>query len=99
MAKKFDFNAHTAELADNFTNELGSWLRERLPILMSNSEFAATSSALMIALNRKLADAVVAFGETHGVDPAELDLLVIQMFQKNHVFALEAARGMYETVQ
>lgn len=53
-----------SELADRFTNELGDWVRERIPVLMGDMEFAATSSALMIALNRKLAECAVAFGET-----------------------------------
>lgn len=86
------------DLADKFTNELGDFVRERIPLIMGNMEFAATSSALMIALNRKLAECAVAFGETHGIDATEIDLLVIQQFQQNHVRALEAARSI-ETVQ
>lgn len=80
------------QLAEAFTAELGSWIRERIPPLMTDAEFAATSSAMMIALNRKLAECAVAFGETHGVDAVELDMMVIKLFQLNHSRALDAAR-------
>lgn len=83
----------TVALADDLTTELGIWVRSKIPLLMSDMEFAATSAALMIALNRKLAECAVAFGETHGIDDTEIGGLVFQQFSQNHRRALQAAKA------
>lgn len=93
------FQQRTADLTEQFTNELGAWVRERMPVLMSDSEFASSSAALMIALNRQLAACAVAFGNTHGLKPEVVADLMGKQLAKNHALALVAGEGMVSILQ
>lgn len=96
--KPKDINERTADLVDEYTAELNAWVNERVPLMLTNGEFAARTAALMIALNRQLARTAVAFGETHGVDSVEVGTLVVQQFAKNHAVTLQNVQTA-ETVQ
>lgn len=82
----------TSDMTERFTEELGAFVRERIPSSMTDQAFAAASSSLMIALNRQLAATAVAFGETHRVDPEDVKKLVLVQFRNNHTRALKVSR-------
>lgn len=90
--------AATDDVTARFTDELEAWVRERIPGSLTDAQFAAHSSALMIALNRQLAATAAAFGETHLVAADQVATLVIGQFRKNHGIAL-AAIAAGHTVQ
>lgn len=88
----------TSDLVEQYTAELGTWVRERIPLLLEDKQFAARTAGLMIAMNRKLAECAAAFGETHGLEAEQIHILVLQQFTKNHAMALQATKAM-ETIQ
>lgn len=72
-----DLEKDAAAHATRFTKELGVWIKKQMPALMSDTEFAQVSAALMIALSRKIAECAVAFGETHDVPPDQVIATVL----------------------
>lgn len=67
--------------------------------IISNAEYAARTSALMIALNRQLARCAAAFGEVHGVAPDEMTKLVEAQFGNNFRRCLDAVAGEGQSLQ
>lgn len=84
---------------ETFTDELTAFARSKIPMTLSNREFADASSALLIALNRVLASTAASFGETHGVPPETIADLVVKQFAKHHLEALTAIREPQGMVQ
>lgn len=80
------------DMTARFTRELSEFMRERLPTTLSDAEFAAASSGMMIALNRQLATCAAAFGETHQVNPQALKKIVKAQFDNNLARALDTLR-------
>jgi hypothetical protein len=90
--------AITDDMTAQYTEELEAWVRERIPESLTDPQFAARSSALMIAIGRQLAAIAAAFGETHLVPSDEVAKLVMGQFRKNHAIAI-AAIAAGQTVQ
>lgn len=84
---------------EQFTDELTAYARSKIPMALSNREFADASSALLIALNRVLAATAASFGETHNVAPEKMVDLVIKQFAKHHLEALAAIHEPQGMVQ
>lgn len=85
-----DVRDRSTELVDQFTAELDALVNKHVPTILDNAEYAAVTSALMIALNRELARCAAAFGATHGVLPDQIIDLVGTQFQINYAKCLEA---------
>lgn len=68
--------ARSSDLVDEYTATLTEFANGLVPPYLDNAEYAARTSALMIALNRQLARCAVAFGEAHQVDPEAMLQLV-----------------------
>lgn len=79
-----------AELTAEYTRELGEICDAKVPKVIGNSEYAARTSALMIALVRQTARAAAAFGEAQGQDGDAVGALILALFTKNHIEALQA---------
>lgn len=88
----------TIELTNQFTQELGDYCDKRVPPLLDNSTYAASCSALLIALTRQLGRAAAAFGQANKQPEEDVRTMVIRMFNKNYDLSLEAM-GQGETVQ
>lgn len=94
-----DITARSSDLVDDYTAQLDLFTNELVPVFLDNAEYAARTSALMIALNRQLARCAVAFGSTHQIDPEEMIRLVTQQFVKNVAICASAVEGDGETRQ
>lgn len=86
-------------LKAEYTEKLDAFTNEIVPPMLSNSEYAARCSALMTALNRELARCAASFGEVHGVDPEEMQTLVVLAFRRNFAICHAALDGAGESVQ
>jgi 16S rRNA C1402 N4-methylase RsmH len=89
----------SSDLVAQYTAELDAFVNGLVPSLLDNAEYAARTSALMIALNRELARCAAAFGEVHGVHPEAMIQLVVVQFSKNFSIALDAMDGQGQSVQ
>jgi hypothetical protein len=92
-------HARSSDLVDDYTAQLDTFADGLLPPFLDNAEYAARTSALMIALNRQLARCAAAFGEVHGVSPDDMATLVGSQFDKNYRIALDATRGEGQVLQ
>jgi hypothetical protein len=86
------------DLTNQFTSELGDYCDQRVPPLLSNSDYAASASALLIALTRQLGRCAAAFGRVNNQPDDDVRTLVIRMFNNNFDRSLDAM-GAEETVQ
>jgi hypothetical protein len=82
----------SADLVEEYSVALTAFIDKLVPSMLTNSEYAARCSALLIALNRQLARCAAAFGEVHGIDPQEVMKLIAEQFSQNHIRALNALR-------
>jgi len=90
MTKVIDLaHKRVSDLTDDYTKELAEWTDGKVPPLTSNPEYAARTSALMIALSRNLARAAAAFGESQNVEAEEVVAMVVKMFVTNHLSAIQ----------
>jgi hypothetical protein len=89
----------SSELVEQYTAELETFVNGLVPPFLDNAEYAARTSALLIALNRQLARCAAAFGEVHGVTPEQMTSLVGSQFAKNFRTALDAVRGEGQVLQ
>lgn len=89
----------STDLVAEYTRLLDQFVNQLVPPVLDNAEYAARTSALMIAVNRELARCAAAFGETHGVDPEQMIRLVIGQFTKNFSIALDAMEGQGKQLQ
>jgi hypothetical protein len=51
-----------------FTTDLETYIRQQLPMGMSNEHYQAGTASMLTALTRVLASSTVAWGETYGID-------------------------------
>lgn len=91
--------ARSSDLTEEYTRRLGNFTDGLVPPFLDNAEYAARTSALMIALNRQLARCATAFGEVHGVSPEQMINLVVAQFAKNMSVCASAMEGEGETRQ
>jgi hypothetical protein len=92
------------ELSLAYSKEIGAWCDDKVPPILGNADYAARTSALVIALTRELARAAAAYGEAQDQDSETVGGLILALFTKNHIQALEtieAARQVEkgETIQ
>jgi hypothetical protein len=85
--------ARSSDLVEQYTVQLDTFTNEIVPVFLDNAEYAARTSALMIALNRQLARCAVAFGETHQIAPEAMIELVTAQFVKNMAICASAVEG------
>lgn len=85
--------SRSTELVEEYTDHLTSFVNGLVPPFLDNAEYAARTSALMIALNRQLGRCATAFGEAHGVSPEQMIELVVAQFVKNMAVCAEAVEG------
>lgn len=83
----------SADLVEEYTDQLTAFVNRLVPPFLDNAEYAARTSALMIALNRQLGRCATAFGNTHGVAPEQMIELVVAQFVKNMAVCAEAVEG------
>jgi hypothetical protein len=88
-----------AALADFYTKELGDCCKKALPVTLSNDEYLSRVSALIVALNRLLAEYVATSAHVHGRHIIELIDLTGQQFLRNIERAQSAIVGEGSTVQ
>jgi hypothetical protein len=91
--------ARSADLVEEYTGHLTAFVDNLVPTTLDNAEYAARTSALMIAINRQLARCATAFGEAHGVAPEQIVELVVAQFAKNMAVCAEAVEGQGQTRQ
>lgn len=91
--------ARSSDLVDEYTAQLDTFVNGLVPPFLDNAEYAARTSALMIALNRELARCAVAFGQTHQIAPETMIELVTGQFAKNMAVCASAVDGAGATVQ
>ena len=89
---------HTSGLVEAYTAEITEWADAKVPPILTNAEYAARTSALLIALSRQLGRAAAAFGEAQSVSADEVGELVVSMFAKHHTQSLQAIE-IKETIQ
>lgn len=94
-----DITTRSADLVDDYTAKLDALTNETVPVFLDNAEYAARTSALMIAFNRQLARCAVAFGNTHQIGPETMIDLVTKQFVKNMAVCSMAVEGNGETRQ
>jgi len=95
----FQHGAGPAVLADFYTKEIGDYAKKQLPVTLSNDEYMSRISAMIVALNRMLAEYVVTSAHVHGVDLVEMMDLTAQQLIRNINHALAAINGEGSTVQ
>lgn len=78
---------------ERFTKELDTYIREQLPVTMSNEEYGRGTAAMLLALNRTLATCSVAFGKTHGVERKRIETMMLINFRDNLTMAYDAAEA------
>jgi hypothetical protein len=81
------------ELQAEYTLELDGFVNRLVPSTLSNAEYAARTSALMIALNRELARCAAAFGDVWQVGPKDMIELVTAQFVGNYARCRAATQG------
>jgi hypothetical protein len=91
--------ARSADLVEEYTDKLNTFVNGLVPPFLDNAEYAARTSALMIAFNRQLGRCATAFGNAHGVSPEAMIELVVAQFVKNMAVCAEAVEGDGETRQ
>lgn len=80
----------SSDLTAEYTQKLDAFVNDLVPPMLSNAEYAARTSALMIALNRELARCAAAFGSAHQVDADTMIQLVTGQFNNNYFRANSA---------
>lgn len=83
------------ELSLAYSKEIGAWCDAKVPKILGDADYAARTAALVIALTRELARAAAAFGEAQKQDSEAVGGMILALFTKNHIQALdtiEAAR-------
>lgn len=88
-----------AVLADAYTKEIGELCKKVLPVTLSNDEYLTRISAIIVALNRLLAEYVVTSAHVHNVDLVEMMDLTATQLVRNVNRALSAIQGEGSTVQ
>lgn len=89
-----------AVLADQYTRELGDYAKKQLPVTLNNDEYLSRISAMIVALNRMLAEYVVTSCHVHNVAVEQMMSEVISpQFDRNVQHALAAIQGEGSTVQ
>ena len=88
-----------AVLANFYTNQIGELCKEHLPVTLSNDEYLTRISALIVALNRLLAEYVVTSAHVHNADLGEMMELTATQLVRNINHALNAIHGEGSTVQ
>jgi hypothetical protein len=88
-----------AVLADQYTREIGDYVKKQLPVTLSNDEYLSRISAMIVALNRMLAEYVVTSAHVHEVDMGEMMDLTATQLMRNVNKAFAAIRGEGSTVQ
>lgn len=83
----------SVELTAEYTRRLDAVVNDLVPPTLSNSEYAARCSALLIAINRELARCAAAFCSAHGVMPEEFATVVHDQFDLNLAHAMDSIRG------
>ena len=83
----------SADLVHEYTVALDDFVNRLVPPTLSNAEYAARCSGLMIALNRQLARCAAAFGEANGVGPDMMMKLVAGQFTRNYSICLDAVHA------
>lgn len=91
--------AGAAVLADSYTRDIGDWCKRQVPVTLSNDEYLTRISALIVALNRLLAEYVVTSAHVHEVDMTEMMDLTATQLARNINKALDAISGEGSTVQ
>jgi hypothetical protein len=94
-----DITARSNDLVEEYTAALDGFVNGLVPPMLDNAEYAARTSALMIALNRELARCAASFGEVHGVAPDAMASLVGSQFARNFAKARDAVQGEGQAVQ
>jgi 16S rRNA C1402 N4-methylase RsmH len=94
-----EITARSAELVEEYTAKLDAYVDVLIPSLLDNAEYAARTSALMIALNRELARCAVAFGAAHEILPEAIVEVVVAGFVKNLAICSNAIDGQSQLVQ
>lgn len=89
----------SSDLVDEYSATLAEFTNGLMPTFLDNAEYAARTSALMIALNRELARCAVAFGAAHDVAPEVMIQLVNAQFVKNMAICASAVDGDGQMVQ
>lgn len=89
----------STDLTDQYTLALDGWVNERVPTCLSNEEYAARCSALMIALNRQLARCAAAFGQANNVEPDAIRTLILGQLSRNYRTCIDALEGKGSAVQ
>ena len=89
----------SSDLVDQYTADLDGFVNSLVPPFLDNAEYAARTSALMIALNRELARCAVAFGQAHEIELETMIHLVVGQFTKNLALCSDAIEGAGQTVQ
>lgn len=93
-----DIVERSSNLTDDYTERLDAFVNGLVPAMLSDAEYAARTSAVMIALNRQLARCAIAFGDVHGVTPEAMTTLVHGQFARNLKTCLAAVQGQGTTI-
>lgn len=86
------------QLSGDYTEHLDEMVNKMVPTTLSNDEYAARCGALMIALSRELARCAATFGETHELDPEQINEVVAMLFSNHYSHCLAVIRGEGQTV-
>jgi hypothetical protein len=89
---------HAVDLTEEYSLKLDAFVDELVPPILTNVEYAARCSALLIALNRQLGRCAASFGEVHQVGPDEMTALVHGQFARNFRISREALDGAGQRV-
>lgn len=84
------FQERSIALTEQYTNEFGQIIDREVPMTLSNAEYGARTSSLLIALTRQLARCAAAFGHANGQSPDDVQIMVMKMFGTNYNRAMEA---------
>lgn len=88
-----------AALADHYTKEIGDLCKKALPVTLSNDEYLSRISAVIVALNRLLAEYVATSSHVHECDIVEMVELTGSQFMRNVEKAQAAIAGEGSTRQ
>lgn len=80
-------------LTAEYSLKLTELVNATLPEMLDNAEYAARTSALMVALNRELARLAATCGESQEIDPDTMMELVSKQFVNNFGRCLTVIRG------
>jgi hypothetical protein len=81
------------ELQKEYTAALDKLVNGFAPPTLSNQEYAAVTSALMIALNRELARCAAAFGDVWQISAEDMIALVTAQFAGNYAHAVRRSKA------